>query len=195
MSGRPLQPLGGLQLSRNFLAIGMGFLKAKCVWLWNVQLQHHLKQVLCAGFVFPSSLSLLRCLFLYMLPSSLPSPAATGNRRRGQAKDVAGSPQLGSCTWVAQVKWSLICDLRTTQISGPACMTRRAFSGSAPPPSYQNGPRKGGSKIASSLLSGQATAPGQTSLSCGRKFSKTIIFATWNVRTLLDRENTNRPQR
>uniref|UniRef100_A0A8C5LPA2 Endonuclease/exonuclease/phosphatase domain-containing protein n=1 Tax=Leptobrachium leishanense TaxID=445787 RepID=A0A8C5LPA2_9ANUR len=62
---------------------------------------------------------------------------------------------------------------------------------------HEEGARKGALNIACSLHPGRLTAVGGTQL-CGRKSktnSITIKFATWNIRTLLDRDTANRPQR
>ena len=75
-------------------------------------------------------------------------------------------------------------------------MTVQPFLGSTLLNSHEEGPRKGGPNTARSLLPEWVTATVRH-LSCGQKFCisarKPFQFANWNVRTLLDNEDTDRP--
>jgi len=65
--------------------------------------------------------------------------------------------------------------------------------------SHEEGPRKGGLNIVRCMLTPTGNHARWASLYCSQRSytptSKTLWFATWNVRTLLDNEDSNRPAR
>ena len=80
-----------------------------------------------------------------------------------------------------------------------ARVTKQPFLGSTLLTSHEEGPRKGGLNIVRSVLTPTGNHARWTSLYCSQRShtptSKTLWFATWNVRTLLDNEDSNRRAR
>ncbi|XP_076043776.1 uncharacterized protein LOC143026877 [Oratosquilla oratoria] len=76
-------------------------------------------------------------------------------------------------------------------------VTGRPSSGSTPPTLNWEGSRKGDLKIVCSISHGQVAEPrrGNPYLGPNNTRTKKILIGTWNVRTLLDLDNNERPHR
>ena len=96
-------------------------------------------------------------------------------------------------------KWgsTSICGLRTWKSGGSSDpldpVAQRPLS------SHEKGPRKRGLKIVRSVIFRPGYRARWASIHCGRKSHTHVLqilrFATWNVRTLLDKEDSDRPAR